>query len=421
MASRKTKPVAVQERDSYEALERQLTPREMVLATPGNTGGEREAAPRDRDVRPQGSDWDEMLRTGDFGERRLDIEWLALQAIREAAQIALRGQFQVGYAQALAIGGDVAPALFHPEVSLIARAHEQPGVREYRQLAEAESQIQGRQVTALEVIEREIAIHEKLANTKGERDKIVAKLHRLHSIREQLTRHPYTENQLLVRDVFQATRLKLPEPFRHGDKYVEYRLPYGRGLRIRMLHPDRAEQVTGADLIYELYSPRNREARVAFVQYKIWDGKSLPLGRPLGKSRVQRQLSLLNERVCETDFCEGPIAKGDYRMPYCAAFLRPTDKLQAPDARLMSSGLHIPLCVFDHAKSHTKRGGETLFKHNVLGRAVSPAVFEELFNHEMLGTRSLTFDDLEQFYKKYEVMRPTDGLILHAQGVWIDD
>jgi hypothetical protein len=61
-----------------------------------------------------------------------------------------------------------------------------------------------------------------------------------------------------------------------------------------MLHPEKPEHATGADLLYEMCSPRDRKVRITLVQYKVWSGEVLYLS----KSRVQQQLDRLRSTVC---------------------------------------------------------------------------------------------------------------------------
>src|SRR5258707_902942 len=55
------------------------------------------------------------------------------------------------------------------------------------------------------------------------------------------------------------------------DFYVDYDLKHGKYLRIRLLHPDEAEHITGADLVYEQHNEKTRQIRILFLQYKIWE------------------------------------------------------------------------------------------------------------------------------------------------------
>lgn len=354
-----------------------------------------------------------------FDPERLDAEWVGLNALRETLRIAFKGQAAPTYSDTLRVARDLAPELYHPNVSVLAQAQEQPAVREYRQRALAESELRGLTVSPVEVINREIGELERLLTTHGERDRIESKIRTLETIKLQLQDRPYTENQLLMRDTFKAARsVHLVAPPIERDTYTEYRLPFDRGLRIRLLHPDRPEHVTGADLIYEIYSNRDRLVRLALVQYKVWDGEVLYLS----EERLHRQLERLRACSCSGNLCRNPEGETKaYRLPHCASFLRPTDRLQSPSSRLISRGLHIPLCVVDERKENTSRNGEMLLRRAVEGRAISQRIFEELFNRNMLGSRWLRYEEIEKFYHTYEIFRPEDRLLVHAQDFWLSE
>ena len=68
--------------------------------------------------------------------------------------------------------------------------------------------------------------------------------------------------------------------FKEEDDYkVDYTLGKDSYLRLRLLHPENMEAVTGADLVYEQHYLKKRKIRVMFLQYKIWDEKSATLNQ----------------------------------------------------------------------------------------------------------------------------------------------
>jgi hypothetical protein len=347
--------------------------------------------------------------------RRLDIEWTALNALREVIGIALKASVSPTYRQILALAQRLAPDLFHPDRSIIARGQESSGAREYRQRADALSKLEDRQVTPLEAINRDIERDESLVKTGGDRDLVRRRLDRLYQIRQEFQLLPYEESQLILNDVFNVDR-ELPTSGR-GKDYSEFQLPNSRVLRIRMLHPGRAEHLTGADVLYEHYWEKKRVVRLAAVQYKIWEG------RVLYKSvELERQLARLHQVFCDNDLCKEHAAskrKDAYRLPYCAAFLRPTDKLQCPDSRLISSGYHIPICVVNRLWQDTRRGGKRLSSRAFRSEAVTHRVFEELFNTNMLGSRWLTYEELERLYHEHGLLYVDEHIVVHAQDFGI--
>lgn len=354
----------------------------------------------------------------DFDPQRLETEWLGLNALREILSIAVKGQATPTYEQALRLAEELAPGLFGRHISLIAAAQEPNILREYRQRAEAASQLSNREVAPLEIVSREIEEAEAMLRTAGERDRIQSRLFRLEAIRRQLRDREYTENQIIIHDVLKAERPELPQPPIDTDTYREYRLPYDRGLRIRLLHPDKPEHVIGADVIYEIVSDRAALARLTLLQYKVWNGRTLYLSE---SPNIVKQLQRLQSSSCDFGLCSHPdedLPPSDpssYRLPHCAGFVRLTDKLQDPSSRLVSRGLHVPLCIFRKITEPTGRGGEKIEKRNLDGRAVSQRIFEEMFNRNMLGSRWISYAEVEELYRKARILDADERLIIHAQ------
>lgn len=362
-----------------------------------------------------------MAGHDDFRERhgssyhdRLDLEWLTLNAVRELFSIGVKGKGEVTYGNALLLGRDIAPPLFDPDGSLIIASQEPPLLKFYRERSEALSEINSSPVSPVELIDRDIQENERLLDTRGAREMIREKLRELRTIREQAVERSYSENSLIIRDVFSAERLHLPSSPINTDRYVEYRLPFDRAMRIRILHPDHAEHVTGADLIYEFCQQEDELVRVAFLQYKLWDGQTLYFSQA---RNLEDQLLKLQKVTCEGGICackDPQFPPKAYRLPFCAAFLRPTDRLQSANAKLMSSGLHIPVCVaLTVPISHM--GGRILRNDPIRSRAISHRLFEELFNRNMLGSRWLTYKELETLYKRHDILGQLDSIVVHAQ------
>lgn len=309
------------------------------------------------------------------------------------------------------------PELFDSPAAIIANAQEAPTVRELRQRAEAMSQLKGERITPEQLIERDISEYEALQKaSKGDTDKLIAKIGQLYRTRAQLSERPFTENQLLNRDTFTATRLPT---FEREGNFIGYRLPFERAFRIRLLHPDKPEHLTGADMVYELYDAGLNRVRLVLLQYKVWSGEHLEVD-----DRVRRQMDKLQNCVCHADLCTAsnsqPYSRSPYRMPCCTAFLRPTDKLQSPDQRLVSRGLHVPLCAALEAVSSRRKGGNVIRRADISGQSVSQRVFEELFNRGMLGSRLLTLREVQEFYRRNSILHPTDHLLIQVQDAPAD-
>lgn len=365
--------------------------------------------------------WDDT--SPGFDRERLDAEWVTLNAIREMLGIALKGRLQPTYDQSLAFGKVLAPKIFSSDASIIGKGNESQLAQEYRQAAEAQSAIDKRIVPPLELIDVDIDRFNNLLSNAGEKyDLIKRRLNILQNVRLQFLPKSYTENQLILRDLFKVQR-DIPIPPIEGDTYREFQLTEDRGLRLRLLHPDPPEHLVGADLIYETYWDKKKVARLALVQYKIWDGETLLTSQA---KNLKKQLAKLSSIFCEVGLCEPykDSARLDaYRLPSCTAFLRPTDKLQDPDSRLISSGLHIPICVTSRSWENTgyEGDGEKIERKRIRSESISHKVFEEMFNTNMLGSRWFTYNEIEQLYRDHKILQPNERIVLHAQEFGVSE
>jgi hypothetical protein len=235
----------------------------------------------------------------DLVARRLDVEWATLTATREMLGIALKGSSTPTYEQSLAFAKTLAPKLYDPKTSLLGKTRDQQIIQEYTQRAEAQSQLDGRKVEPIEIINKEIEHFNQLLEPDRERDLLQKRLSTLQHIKRLLSPKTYTENQLIIRDLFKVER-HLPTPPIEGDTYRDYQISEDRGLRIRLLHPDPPEHSTGADLVYEQYWDDKRVARIAFVQYKVWNGQTLYLSQA---NNLEQQMSKLKVAFCDADLC----------------------------------------------------------------------------------------------------------------------
>jgi hypothetical protein len=187
-------------------------------------------------------------RGNSFESRRLDIEWTTLCAIREMLGISLKGRLSPTYRQAMDIARIASPTLFDSPSSVLGREPEPALVQQYRQRADALSQLQGNSIEPLELLETDIEQNRRLLNTQGNKSQIQRHLASLEDIRPYFLLREYTESQLILRDVQKVER-DLPEPPIDRDFYRDYRISDDRGLRLRLLHPDPPEHALGADLV----------------------------------------------------------------------------------------------------------------------------------------------------------------------------
>ena len=80
----------------------------------------------------------------------------------------------------------------------------------------------------------------------------------------------------------------------------------------------------------------------------------------LGDERLSLQLERLENFLCIAKLCEGPEGSNLYRFPHCAGFLRPTDRLQRPNQKFVSTGEHLPICKIGECSTLGPRGGKIL-------------------------------------------------------------
>src|SRR5207244_1962871 len=104
--------------------------------------------------------------------------------------------------------------------------------------------------------------------------------------------------------------------------------------------------------------------------------------------REQRQYERMKGATCKSRLCDpdqDPIRS--YRMPNCAAFVRPTDRLQEPSSRTVSSGLHVPVCVVDASWIQNQNKGKSIRRGQIENRSLSHKTFGELFDNYMVGSK----------------------------------
>lgn len=349
----------------------------------------------------------------DFDRVRLDAEWTALNALRELLQLATKGRESVSYENGIALGKELLPKLFEHQKSLIAKGLEPPAVREYRQMADVQGRLLDKVVDPIEFIDRDIRECEALLIAEGHSREISRRLDRLLNYRRYFAGEYFSEHQLIRRDAFQAQRGHLPNRDFPGN-YTEYKLKNGRALRIRMLHPDKPEHSTGADLIYEVCSEPDEVARFAFLQYKVWEDDVLYFSKASG---IAGQLAKMSDVMCSNGFCDSDSkpTQANYRLPHCAAFLRLTDKLQKPDARLVSTGLHVPVCVVLESAKRSAGGQAIIRRSDIEGKCVSSETFEQLFHDGMLGSRWIPYQQVEKLYRQHGILNSHERITMYAQ------
>lgn len=351
------------------------------------------------------------------GLERINSEWVALSAIRGMAKIAAKGDTsKATYNDALELGAEIYPELLGAESSILRREHESDTAREYRQRAilktiQQQAEVRPEVLLKADIDDLEdllrIAKHQR--DNKAKVDQLKRKLSMWKSAEQEITPVAHTENQLIFRDAMAVERV-VPA-LRSGKSYRDFRLPTSEILRVRVLHPDKPEHITGADIIYEIHSPNDESARLVVVQYKIWDKKVLPLN----DARMRAQINRMKAFCCTKGICANSEDGNTYRFPCCSGFLRPTDKLQKANQAFISSGQHLPLCHIDRCKSKTPRGVEVLELKNMRGVSLTSEMFEALFNKEKIGSRKISYDELRELYRKHTVATESDTVVIYAQ------
>lgn len=131
--------------------------------------------------------------------------------------------------------------------------------------------------------------------------------------------------------------------------------------------------------------------------------------------RLKKQIERLCAFTCDSGLCVAPQDANRFRFPFCAAFLRPTDKLQTPDQTLISSGEHLPICQIEACSSEGRGSSRRLLYDDIREVSLSQEVFEDLFKRGKIGSRSLTYDELATLYDRFDVSTSRERLLIHAQ------
>lgn len=358
--------------------------------------------------------------TSENSSERLDPEWITLNAVRDLMRLAVRGDYRKAtYDQALELGAAICPEILGPEVSVLRQDRELELTKEFRQIARSKSIRDGVEVTPLSLVQEQIEEFEsylvaaKTDNDKSKTDKIQRRLNNLYSAEEELNPEKNSENQLIFRDALKVDR-GLPL-LTEGKTNRTFELFDKNRLTIRVLHPEIPEHITGADLVYEKYDKESNTVNIAFVQYKIWENKRLYISENKTNERMLSQLQKMKCFLCDKGICHSEPSLEEYRFPCCSAFLRPTDKLQSPNQKLISTGEHLPVCFIDKCTSTTDGGAKVLEYNNIRKTSLSHEIFEQLFNQGKVGSKPLAPSELADLYKDTSILTKKDSVILYAQ------
>lgn len=347
-------------------------------------------------------------------EQRRNVAFQALVAMRDTLNIARRAPQPPTYEQSLRIFHDLDPEIYSAFDNLLSEKNDNDLVKYYREEAKLQTTSQNQTIEPAALIEKEITrldILKKQSEAKQEDTKYInRKIGQLYAALENLKPRLLSENAILMQDAFHTERDYCNEVVYTDCKFVDYSLSKNRHLRIRFLHPDTAEHITGADLIYEQVDLEMNKIRFVFLQYKTWSDGAIYFSQ---HKNLMPQLEKLQCTLCNKGYCEHPHSENfNYRLPYCCGFLRPTDKLQYKNSKMVSSGLHIPVC--DVLKKRDEVG---LFKKELKKYCVTHNIFEEMFNLGLLGSRWFDISEIEDFYRNNSIIDQYDTVTLHAKEI----
>jgi hypothetical protein len=355
---------------------------------------------------------------------QLQLEWLLINASRELLAITKKNP-NVTYADALKFAKDNARKIFAGSTtglgskSILEKLYEK-----FIEEAKAKSLEAGKPISPddmirarFEELKRMIKIYPLDAGEPSAMRKEKNNLGKL--IKEPVNKISglveVKENNALIHDM-EYRRGTHSFVNSHLGKFKEYQNKEdGSIFRIAVLHPDAPEVITGADLIYEQYNKARDKVRIVAIQYKIWENGKLYFSQT---RNLFAQLDKMKNCFCDEKYCLNehgePFSPFQFRLPYCVAFLRPTDKLQDPN-KLITTGYHIPVCKI----AAMRKSGKMDIKidvNDIKTTSLKTQSFEEFFNAEMVGSRWLTLPELEHVYHKSRLLDSSDKIILYTQS-----
>lgn len=344
-----------------------------------------------------------------------DLAFQAVVGFRDVIGIAQNNIQPPTYEHALRLIYDVDSDLYDRMINVLSEKNENDTVKLYKEEAKLQSLSSKQQVNPEDLMQAEI---DRLQGLKKQSDvkaedvrHIDKRIIVLKAGIENLKPRKINENAILNKDIFQTDRQDelWGEKVFSDYKHVDYRLAPNNYLRLRLLHPDQGEKATGADLVYEQYDLEKNQIRFIFLQYKTWDG-TLYFNE---NTNLPSQVEKMKQSICDCRFCDAPAytSINNFRLPHCAAFLRPTDKFQIKNSKMVSSGLHLPICFVSQISQESNK----LEKKEL--RKIMPGhqIFEKLFNLNMIGSRWMNIDEIEEYYQKTGILARDESLIIYAR------
>lgn len=352
----------------------------------------------------------------------LDREWLLINSTKEALSLAKRKPTTT-YNEAIAFAKEIAPEIFEGSKTDFGRKTKLEKLyQKYKEEADALSHESTRQVGPEDLMKSRLRELEGLISRSPQdleqlrRESIDLKDALEKPQKKTDNFENVTEDEAIRNDVNVAHATNSFIKNYLGKYYVYYDKKKNSVFQIAVFHPGPKEAITGADLIYEQYDSEGEKVRIAALQYKIWDGQTLYFS---AAKNLDQQLKRLENCFCSQGMCKGKRVQSNFfRFPYCAAFIKPTDKLQSTK-NLVTSGHHIPICSIEKVKDKGYKD-DVIYRGSLEKESLNTESFEMLFNAERVGSRWLKKSELEAFYKKNKVLEQNDKLIVHGQSMKVD-
>jgi hypothetical protein len=348
----------------------------------------------------------------DLDERR-NLAFQVVVAMREMFTLAARLPQMFPYRRAARIIEDIDPDLGNDVSASLTRTNESDTVRYYRQVAAALREMGGSADEA-ELIQKAIDENRALLSTALQDNQILREVYRLEAALEHFKPAPFSEDHALHHDFTLAGRSHEASKVLYEEaKEKSYVMNDGRILRVQLLHPEPSlEGILGTDMIYEVFDLSRERVRFVHLQYKTWNKSTLTFS----SGNLVSQLEKLDANLCQAGLChstDGSRQGEDYRMPYCSAFLRPTTTIGKPDQLLQTTGWHIPVC----AVNKIRKTELSLKRSDIKDRTVSYKIFEEMMISNMIGSRWISFNELDAFYESRGILKNTNRIRVHAREV----
>lgn len=347
---------------------------------------------------------------------RLNLEWLVISALRENLSL-IQENFQPTYNDTIRFAKESFGELFQqPQSPFGNKGIVNPEYLKYMQEAKAISQKDKITMKPEDLIIQRINRIEGLLQAPANRKESLNKLKRekerliklLKENKSKITR--INETNALKNDSGQfRPGLEYIRPF--AGKYDVYKTNTGDQFILRFLHPSAAEAATGVDLIYEIYNHHLKKFRIVAIQYKIWKNSTLYFS---SIPNLGRQIAQCENSFCKTGYCRANHTEFIFRFPYCIPFLRPTDEIYNEN-HMITSGWHLPICQIPDCLDYSGSTKGILRLENIKNVALNQDEFEKLFQQEKIGSKWLTIEEVENFYKLNKVLNDDENITIYSQ------